>query len=198
MNDITQNNVPLTGRPGLISRLGAVDAQSAIRIVNMSRYLDRIPRQRDALIRYLGGRNLREVGEVYGVSREQARVMIAQAMRRVIGEMRAPETGVRVLLGLSVRAQNCLRNDSLVTDEAVRDWVGRQGPRALLRFPNMGRKTYLEICDAFGFDTEGPELPAPKKEAAAKESSAPTTPPLTGLRGLAQRISVAEDGLEPF
>lgn len=189
---------PLKGRDALICDLGARDAESGIRIANLSRNLDRYPRNRDALIRYLRGATLREVGAQHGVSREQARILIWKAKRTIVDEMRAPETGVWVLNGLSVRAQNCLVNEicpvgrSRLTDERVRDWVRENGARALLVVPNMGRKTYLEICDAFGFDPTEPMRPRPP----VQRERPPARPPLTGLLRLAQERSEADP--EPF
>lgn len=191
---------PLKGRDALIRDLGARDAESAIRIANLSRNLDRYPRNRDALIRYLRGATLREVGAQYGVSREQARILICKARRTIVDEMRAPETGARVLNGLSVRAQNCLSNEicpvdrSRLTDERVRGWVRENGARALLSVPNMGRKTYLEICDAFGFDPTDPACPKPP----VLREPPPARPPLTGLLRLALERSEPDPEPEPF
>lgn len=82
---------PPYGRLGIIGALGASDGQDAIRIVNASLYLERIPRKRRALILYLDGNTLKRVGEAFGVSQEQARVMITKAAKTVIGEMRTCE-----------------------------------------------------------------------------------------------------------
>ena len=192
---------PPSGRAGIVGALGAADGRDAIRIVNGSRYLVRIPRQRRALTLYLEGKTLKGVGEAHGVSQEQARVMISKAARMVIGEMRAPEAGVHTTLGLSVRAQNCLRNalrpegGPLPTDEAVRGWVQENGARTLLELPNMGRKTYAEICDAFGFDPTERARPA---WTAENSTPAPDTPPLTGLMRLSGERSETEADPEPF
>jgi hypothetical protein len=127
--------------------------------------------------------------------------MISKAARMVIGEMRAPEAGVHTTLGLSVRAQNCLRNalrpegGPLPTDEAVRGWVQENGARTLLELPNMGRKTYTEICDAFGFDPKERARPA---RTAENSTPAPDTPPLTGLMRLSGERSETEADPEPF
>jgi hypothetical protein len=193
---------PLKGRDALICALGARDAESAIRIANLSRNLDRYPRNRDALIRYLRGATLREVGAQHGVSGEQARGLIWKARRTITNEMRAPETGARVLNGLSVRAQNCLSSEicpvdrSRLADERVRDWVRENGARALLAVPNMGRKTYLEICDAFGFDPTDQVREGPVEESPVRHE---VPRPFTGVLGrLFQESSEPDTGPEPL
>lgn len=74
--------------------------------------------------------------------------------------------GRPIIERLSIAAQNGLKNgtapDGPLTDDAVRGWLTENGPRALLKIPNIGPKTQEEICKACGFDPAEPrEGPAP-------------------------------------
>lgn len=58
----------------------------------------------------------------------------------------------RILRSLSIRSRRHLLSLGYPTDQEVRDHVNQHGTLSLLRSRNMYRKSYLEICDAFGFD----------------------------------------------
>lgn len=61
----------------------------------------------------------------------------------------------RLLRSLSTRSRRHLLSLGHATDQEVRDHVDQCGALSLLRSRNMYRKSYLEICDAFGFDPKG-------------------------------------------
>lgn len=85
----------------------------------------------------------------------------------------------RLLRSLSTRSRRHLLSLGHATDQEVRDHVDRLGALSLLRSRNMYRKSYLEICDLFGFDPKG------------------DTPERTGTSG-ADELHVDTDGdLEP-
>lgn len=61
----------------------------------------------------------------------------------------------QLLRSLSTRSRRHLRSLGHETDQEVRDHVDDLGALSLLRSRNMFRKSYLEICEAFGFDPKG-------------------------------------------
>jgi hypothetical protein len=87
----------------------------------------------------------------------------------------------RLLSSLSVRARKHLLALGQKTDQEVRDHVAEQGALSLLRSPNMYRKSYLEICDTFGFDpkSDAPEPPASRE--TEKPLSEPSSDPEPGF-----------------
>lgn len=66
----------------------------------------------------------------------------------------------RLLRSLSTRSRRHLLSLGHATDQEVRDHVDQCGALSLLRSRNMYRKSYLEICEAFGFDPKA-EAPSP-------------------------------------
>lgn len=77
----------------------------------------------------------------------------------------------RLLRSLSTRSRRHLLSLGHSTDQGVRDHVEKVGALSLLRNRNMYRKSYLEICDAFGFD--------PKSDAPGSTASRETETPLS-------------------
>lgn len=76
------------------------------------------------------------------------------------------ESPDRLLIALSPRSRKQLTSLGFTTDQAVRDRVEEHGALSLLRSRNMYRRSYLEICETFGFDPKGeaPETVVPTRE----------------------------------
>jgi hypothetical protein len=173
MSAPSSNKKQVTGRPALIVALGAQDAGEAVRIVNASSLPRRHRVRYRDLIGYLEGRPVKELAQEGSVSTKMIHVRIRAAARQVTLEQVSAGAPDQLIRSLSVRAANCLFNENLNTDQAVRDRVLSQGAMSLLMAPNMGRKSYQEVCDAFGFDPADPVRPAETGLSADKRLDTP-------------------------
>lgn len=142
--------------PDLIASFGARDATEAVRIVNASSLPRRHPVRHRDLIGYLEGRSVKDLALDGAVSPQMIHVRIGAASRQVMLEQRSEGAPDQLIRSVSVRTANCLFNENLTTDQAVRDRVQGQGAMSLLMAPNMGRKSYWEVCETFGFDPADP------------------------------------------
>lgn len=187
--------------PDLIASFGARDATEAVRIVNASSLPRRHPVRFRDLIGYLEGRSIKDLAQDGAVSPQMIHIRISAGARQVKLEQVSAGAPDQLIRSLSVRASNCLFNDNLTTDQAVRDHVQGQGAMSLLMAPNMGRKSYREVCETFGFDPADPARTAEKSQRSvlAPEMPAETSRESGPLQTALLKTEVAAgDAVEPW
>jgi hypothetical protein len=142
----------------IMSLLDVTDAQEGIRIVQEFERVDSVRGGRDALIAYLSGQTLVQIGNDRGTSYTMARSVLLRAAHELSGEIKGlrfrsslPSTfDDSILSRLSVRSVNSLRAMGLGSDEKVIIYLKACGTDAFKGIGGIGRMTRSEILEAYG------------------------------------------------
>lgn len=121
------------------------------------------PAERDfLLLHYRDGLTYKQIAHKCGTYTDIVKRTLARALKRIELYL-LDKSGFVTEYGLSARARHCLTRNGIATKNELMHRVEETGgPDFLLDFRNLGNKTYLEICHAFGLLEDENERTHPK------------------------------------
>jgi hypothetical protein len=141
----------------IMSLIEVTDVLEGVRIVQESKRVDSVPGGREALIRYLCGGTLVQIGNELRTSRTRARFALLNAAYEISDEIKelrfrsSPPSPLdnSILSRLSIRAFNSVTAMGLGTDEKVIIYLKTSGSDAFKGVNGIGQKTRGEILEAY-------------------------------------------------